>query len=316
VKSLSISIVGAGRLGAALAERLDQAGYSISQIIARTSQPSMANAGALAEKLHAQTASIHEEQINEEQIKEEQIKADVVWFCVPDEQVSRAATAFRPGQWKGKIAFHSSGVLTSEALQRLRKQGARIASVHPLMTFVHGSVPQLAGVPFAIEGDRAAVRVAKQIVNKLKGHAIHLRTQDKVAYHAFATMVCPLLVSLLAAAEKTAALAGMSAAEARRRMMPILRQTLANYENLGPAGAFSGPIVRGDTATIRQHLKPLAAIPPARNAYAALANDALEYLPSRNNAEIRAALREFIQRAVRRNAKRTSPASKRSVRRK
>src|SRR5258708_20702286 len=103
-----MSIVGAGRLGAALAERLDQAGYSISKMIARTSQPSMANAGALAEKLHAQTASIHEEQINEEQIneeqikeeqiKEEQIKADVVCFCVPDEQVSQAATAFRPGQ--------------------------------------------------------------------------------------------------------------------------------------------------------------------------------------------------------------------------
>src|SRR5204862_7131913 len=139
---------------------------------------------------------------------------------VPEEQVSRAAGAFRPGQWKGKIAVHSSGVLTSEALSSLRKQGAQIASVHPLMTFVRGSVPQLAGVPFAIEGDRAAVRAAKQIVHYLNGHAIHLRTQDKVAYHAFATMVCPLLVSLLATAEKTAALTGMPSAEARRRMKP------------------------------------------------------------------------------------------------
>ncbi len=265
----------------------------------------MAHARTLAEKLRAQTASI----------REAQIKADLVWFCVPDEEISRAANAFPRGQWTGKIAVHSSGVLTSEALESLRKQGAHVASVHPLMTFVHGSVPQLGGVPFAIEGDRAAVRVAKQIVHNLEAHAIHLRKQDKVAYHAFATMVCPLLVSLLAAAEKTAALAGMSAAEARRRMMPILRQTLANYERLGPAGAFSGPIVRGDTATIRQHLAALAAIPPASSAYTALAKAALEYLPSNNASEIRAVLDEFTQRAVRRNGKRTSPASRRSTRR-
>jgi predicted short-subunit dehydrogenase-like oxidoreductase (DUF2520 family) len=305
VKSLSISIVGAGRLGTALAERLDQAGYRISQIIARTNKRSMANARALAEKLQAQPTGI----------REAKIKADLVWFCVPDEEVSHAANAFPRGQWTGKIAVHSSGVLTSEALESLRKQGAHVASVHPLMTFVHGSVPQLAGVPFAIEGDQAAVRVAKEIVHNLEGHAIHQRKQDKVAYHAFATMVCPLLVSLLAAAEKTAALAGMSAAEARRRMMPILRQTMANYERLGPANAFSGPIVRGDTETIRQHLAALAAIPPASGAYTALAKSALEYLPSRNASGIRPVLDEFTQRAVRRNGKRTSPASRRSTRR-
>lgn len=305
VKSLSISIVGAGRLGTALAERLNEAGYCISQIIARTNKRSMANARALAEKLHAQAVSIGKVQVS----------GDLIWFCVSDEEVSRAATGFPSGQWKGKVAFHSSGVLTSEALESLRKQGARVASVHPLMTFVRGSVPQLAGVPFAIEGDRAAVRVAKQIVHNLEGHAINVRKQDKVAYHAFATMVCPLLVSLLAAAEKTAALAGRSAAEVRRRMMPILRQTLANYEELGPAGAFSGPIVRGDTETIRQHLAALAAIPAARNAYTALANAALEYLPSRSAVEIRAVLRDFTQQTVRRSGKRTRPESRRSTRR-
>jgi predicted short-subunit dehydrogenase-like oxidoreductase (DUF2520 family) len=154
------------------------------------------------------------------------------------------------------------------------------------MTFVKGSVPELNGVPFAIEGDGSAVRVARSIVHELGGQAVTIRKQDKVTYHAFATMICPLLVSLLAASEKAAALAGMSAADSRRRMLPIVRQTLRNYEQLGPAAAFSGPIVRGDVETVRAHLNALAKVPAAKNAYAALALAALDLLPNRNRRQI------------------------------
>jgi predicted short-subunit dehydrogenase-like oxidoreductase (DUF2520 family) len=154
------------------------------------------------------------------------------------------------------------------------------------MTFVKGSVPKLTGVPFAIEGDASAVRVAKGIVRDLGGQAVAIKKQDKVAYHAFATMICPLLISLLAASEKAAALAGMSAAESRRRMLPIIRQTLHNYEKLGPAAAFSGPIVRGDLETIRAHLKALSKVPSAKYAYSALVRAALNLLPNRNRRQI------------------------------
>ncbi len=141
-------------------------------------------------------------------------------------------------------------------------------------------------MPFAIEGDASAVRVARAIVRDLGGRAVAIKKQNKVAYHAFATMICPLLVSLLAASEKAAALAGMSAAESRRRMLPIIRQTLRNYEKLGPAAAFSGPLVRGDVETIRAHLKVLAKVPAAKNAYTALARAALDFLPDHNRREI------------------------------
>jgi predicted short-subunit dehydrogenase-like oxidoreductase (DUF2520 family) len=244
-----------GRLGAALARRLMEAGYS-----------------AIGISRKGRVASL--------------VRADVVWLCVPDGEIARAANTLSKVEWKGKYAFHSSGVLSSDALNSLRKAGASIASVHPLMTFVKGSVPELAGVPFAIEGDASAVRVARVIVRNLGGDPVAIRKQEKVAYHAFATMICPLLVSLLAASEKTAMLAGMSAAESRRRMLPIIRQTLRNYETLGPACAFSGPLVRGDVETIRAHLKALAKVPAAKNAYAALARAALELLPNHNRRQI------------------------------
>jgi predicted short-subunit dehydrogenase-like oxidoreductase (DUF2520 family) len=160
------------------------------------------------------------------------------------------------------------------------------------MTFVDGSLPTLADVPFAIEGDARAVDAAKKIVRSLGGDPFPVRKQDKAAYHAFATMICPLLVALLATSEGVAAMAGISHKEARRRTMPIIYQTLANYSKLGPAGAFSGPIARGDAETVRKHLKAFAKNRAATNVYIALAEAALKYLPSRNRKAIRKALSE------------------------
>lgn len=244
-----------GRLGTSLSRRLTEAGYS---------------AKGVSRKRPAESL----------------FSANVVWFCVPDAEIAGAAHSFLKFQWKGKYAFHSSGVLSSDALNPLRKAGVRVASVHPLMTFVKGSVPELTGVPFAVEGDAAAIRVARGVVRDLGGQAVAIKKQNKVAYHAFATMICPLLISLLAASEKAAALAGMSAAESRRRMLPIIRQTLRNYEKLGPERSFSGPIVRGDVETIRAHLKVLSKVPAVKDVYSALARAALNLLPHRNRHEL------------------------------
>jgi predicted short-subunit dehydrogenase-like oxidoreductase (DUF2520 family) len=305
VKRVSVAIVGAGRLGMALAECLGGAGYEIPEIITGKSRGSLSKDRPLTKRVDARLGTV----------RGAELTADLVWFCVPDSEISSAAARLLNQEWKGKAAVHSSGVLSSDVLAALRRKGAHIASAHPLMTFVRGSVPPLQGVPFAIEGDRVSLTVVQRVIHDLGGVPVRMRKRDKIAYHAFATIVCPLLISLLAAAEKTAALAGISAAEARRRMMPILCQTLANYEKLGPAGAFSGPIVRGDVETVRKHLRALAAAPAAGRAYSGLAQAALEYLPSTNTEEIRTLLREISPGKTRRNAKRTDRARKRSVRR-
>jgi predicted short-subunit dehydrogenase-like oxidoreductase (DUF2520 family) len=79
-------------------------------------------------------------------------------------------------------------------------------------------------------------------------------------------------------------------------MMPILRHTLANYASFGAPNAFSGPIIRGDVDTVKQHLRALESTPLARTVYAALAQAAIEYLPTKNEA----ALQHVIKRALRR----------------
>jgi predicted short-subunit dehydrogenase-like oxidoreductase (DUF2520 family) len=194
--------------------------------------------------------------------------------------------------WKRKIALHSSGALASDELRAVRLRGASVASVHPLMTFVNWSVPSLEGVPFAVEGDALAIRVAGGIVRKLGGEAFAISKNKKLAYHAWGAFMAPLLVALLVTGEQVARAAGLSKAEARRKMLPIVRQTLANYAKLGPAGAFSGPIVRGDAEVVRGHLKELKKSPEAGEVYAALARAALRYLPAENRKELERVLGE------------------------
>ena len=184
------------------------------------------------------------------------------------------------------MAFHSSGALASDELESLRLRGAAVASVHPLMTFVSGSKPPLHGVPFALEGDVAAVRAARRIVGDLKAKPFLIRKQDKPAYHAWGAFVSPLVIALLATAEQVARTAGVSTNEARKRMLPILKQTLENYAAAGAAGALSGPLVRGDTEIVNKHLEALQKIPEAREVYWALARATMRYLPVGNRKQL------------------------------
>jgi predicted short-subunit dehydrogenase-like oxidoreductase (DUF2520 family) len=267
-----VAIVGAGNFGAALAVALQRAGYSIEAVMARSRGASLRKAKGLAKQVGARALT-----------DPSALRADLIWFCVPDAEVARAARALAGKlEWKGRVALHSSGALTSDELANLRSCGASLASVHPLMTFVRGSKASLAGVPFALEGDIAAMRVARRVLQDVGGQAYSIRKKDKAAYHAWGTFASPLFTALLATTEQVAALAGVNRKGAKRRMIPILFQTLANYAADDAAGAFSGPIVRGDVGTVRSHLRTLRGIPIAREVYLSLAKAALAYLPGKN----------------------------------
>jgi predicted short-subunit dehydrogenase-like oxidoreductase (DUF2520 family) len=215
------------------------------------------------------------------------VRAELIWFCVPDAEIARAAKSLaKKIEWKERVALHSSGALTSDELEVLGRRGAAVASVHPLMTFVQGSRPSLSGVSFAVEGDQAAVRAARRIVKAVGGRAYSIRKKDKAAYHAWGTFASPLFTALLATSEQVAALAGVNRKAAKQRMIPILRQTLANYAAFGAAGGFSGPIVRGDVDTVKRHLRVLRGT-PAAEVYSALARAALQYLPVKNKRSLK-----------------------------
>ncbi|MGC1371305.1 MAG: DUF2520 domain-containing protein [Candidatus Sulfotelmatobacter sp.] len=271
-----IAIIGAGNLANALAVGLRQANCKIDEIVSPSRVASVKRARTLAREVRASASTIYRARL----------RAEIVWFCVPDREIASAAESLSEAtDWHGKVALHSSGALTSDTLEVLRRRGAAVASIHPLMTFVRGSRALPKGAPFALEGDPKALRVARALVLKLRGDPFTIHKRDKGAYHAWGMFLSPLFIALLAAAERVASAAGFRRPDARKRMLPILRQTLSNYERMGAPQSFSGPIARGDVDTVSRHLKELGRTPAAREVYVALVRLAMRELPAKNRAE-------------------------------
>jgi predicted short-subunit dehydrogenase-like oxidoreductase (DUF2520 family) len=275
----TVGIVGAGSLAASLAVALHDAGYAITEIVVRNALRSRQRARSLAATVGAQVVTPASAALD----------ATLLWFCVPDREIHGAASALADSlaahnkhKQKVRFALHSSGALLSSELEPLRKAGAAVASVHPLMTFVVGARPSLKGVPFAIEGDDAAARVARRIVRDLGGQSFSLPAARKAAYHTWATLTSPLLLAFLVTMEQAARAAGLGRDDARSKSLPIIRQTLANYSRLGPAQSFSGPLIRGDAETVAKHLSVLNHHPGVRGVYVALVRAALRGLPVKN----------------------------------
>ena len=281
-RKLGVAIVGAGSLAAFLAPALRDSGYTITEIISRNSPNSRRRARSLASNVGAR-AAIERTAV---------LDVDLLWFCVPDRAIREAASSLAAhAQGRVRFAFHSSGALLSRELESLRKDGAAVASVHPLMTFVPGTRPSLAEVPFALEGDAAATRLARRIVRDLGGRSFVLPAPRKAAYHAWATFTSPLWLAFLVTLEDAARAAGLTRAHARRMSLPIIRQTLENYSRLGPEHSFSGPIIRGDAATVARHLAVLKKYPAVHDVYVALVRTALDRLPAKNQDDLRRLLR-------------------------
>jgi predicted short-subunit dehydrogenase-like oxidoreductase (DUF2520 family) len=263
-----------------MARALHAVGYRIEEVVHRGGE-SARRARSLAREVGGSAVTVNDAQL----------AADVIWICAGDSAIAGAAAELaKRGNWAGKTAFHSSGALSSGKLKPLRDRGAAVASLHPMMTFVRQARPELAGVTFALEGDARAVRLARRIARDLGGRAVMIDALHKPMYHAFGAFASPLVIATLAAAERVARKAGIAQAAARAAIVPILLQTIRNYLAHGPADAFSGPLVRGDVATVRQHLEVLRSVPEARAVYVALARSALKTLPVKRKREIAALL--------------------------
>jgi predicted short-subunit dehydrogenase-like oxidoreductase (DUF2520 family) len=133
--------------------------------------------------------------------------------------------------------------------------------LHPLQTFSGVGVPPLEGRVFAIEGDAAALRLARQVVRALGGQVLQIPASGKTAYHAAAAMAAGQILTLIEAATNVMMTLGIKRREALRALLPLTRQVLDNFERLGPRAAWTGPLARGDYGVIESHEEALRQFP-------------------------------------------------------
>ena len=277
-----VAIIGAGTLASALACALHSKGYRISEILSRSNPQSLRRARMLANPIQSSATTP----------KAAELSAGIVWICVPDDAIaSVAAQIVGERDWRGKIVVHSSGALSSDVLEPLRRKGAEVASAHPLMTFVSSLQPKLKGVPFALEGTAKALTVIESIITDFEAQAFRIARAEKAAYHAFGFFSSPAIVALIASAIDVGKLAGLDAKRARALMEPIVRQTIDNCFRTSPQQAFSGPVRRGDVETIRKHLEVLRQKPDSLEVYRAIVKVALRDLPSAKTEQIEALIK-------------------------
>ena len=284
----TIAIVGAGRVGRALGRRLGKLGWKIGAVAAR----SKASARRAVRFIGAGQAHGG--------VTRHLLGSQVILIAVPDRALATVARELaRMGgrELRGKVVLHTSGALDARVLDPLRACGAAVASLHPLQTFSGVSVPPLAGKVFAIEGDAAALRVARKIVRGLAGIAVRIPGEKKPLYHAACALAAGHVLAVMEAATRMFVATGMKRREALRALLPLTRQMLENFERLGSAAAWTGPLARGDYDVVAAHAAALREFPPEYGAaHEALARLGAAVLAQRPE-EVRAVLDRVFEKA-------------------
>ncbi|HEX4011035.1 MAG TPA: Rossmann-like and DUF2520 domain-containing protein [Solirubrobacteraceae bacterium] len=216
-----VAIVGAGRVGTALARALGDAGLVVAGPLGRGAAPT---------------------------------GVDAVLLCVPDAEIAAAASLVPAGAPVG----HCSGATGLEVLA-----GHEAFSLHPLMTVTGDSDaarPTARPAPFAGAGAAVAgstpraLELARGLARAVGLRPIEIGPQDRAAYHAAASIASNFLVTLEAAAERLAASAGVQ----REDLVALVRATVDNWARLGPERALTGPVARGDEATVERQRQAVA----------------------------------------------------------
>ena len=262
---LRIGVVGAGRVGATLGAALGRAGH---QVVAASgvSERTRRRADRLLPGVPLLPAD------------EVLAGADLVLLAVPDDVLRPLVAglaqtdAWRPGQ----LAAHTSGAHGISVLDPAAARGVLPLALHPVMTFADRpeDLDRLAGATFGVTAPDELRPVAESLVVEMGGEPVWVPESARPLYHAALTIASNHLVTLVN--DALGLLAGAGVSEPARLAAPLLSASLDNVLRLGDA-ALTGPVVRGDIATVSAHLATLdRAAPDVLPSYRAMARRTAE----------------------------------------
>ena len=248
---LKLGFIGAGTVGTALSVRLSSKGY---QVVAVSSR-SQASAKNLAEAISGCRAFNNNQDVAD--------TAELIFITTPDDAIAPVASQI---QWHaGQSVVHCSGADSTDTLEPARKLGAQVGVFHPLQTFasVSQAIENIPGSTFALEAEEPLLNTLKEMANALDGNWVELKSGDKVIYHAAAVIACNYMVTLVKLASDLWQTFNVSPHQATQALLPLLRGTINNIDTVGIPRCLTGPIARGDTGTVKKHLKALQEKAPA-----------------------------------------------------
>ena len=243
----NVTVIGAGRVGGALAIALSRAGYAIERVVHRGDR----FVELLRKNLPETTVFAAEAAPGPE----------IVIIASGDPEIRGIAESLASSGIVPGYTFHTSGSLSSDELSPLAELGSRTASLHPLAALSDpiAGVDRLRGAYFCVEGQPEALRLAEKIVSDLGGRPFSIPTGSKALYHASAVMAAGHVVALFGAAVNMLERCGLSPVEAADVLRPLTTGSVANLSHASPAEALTGPYARGDAGALARHLEAFGA---------------------------------------------------------
>ncbi|MEV4776829.1 DUF2520 domain-containing protein [Microbacterium sp. LWH12-1.2] len=204
--------------------------------------------GVLARALRAADIEVYGPIRREERIPD----VDIALLCVPDSAIADAALAARP---HAGLIGHVSGATPLDDVD---------FSLHPLQTFTGAEAPDVfRGVGCAVDGRTdEALAAASALTEMLGARPFRVEDSGRAGYHASASLASNLVLAVLDAAEQVANASGIPASDARMLLAPLVRRSIENWADAGAAGALTGPIARGDEATVDRQRAAIAETQP------------------------------------------------------
>ena len=205
--------------------------------------------------------------------------ADMVLLAVSDSAIESVCTELASSFKADAVVAHCSGALSSEIL---KAHGGPTASMHPLQTFpnVEAALPKVKGTYAYCEGDESALPTIKALAQALGMQAVEIASKDKPLYHAAAVMACNNLVALMECALKLGEAANINRATMWQSLKPLIDATVENIDKHGTKEALTGPVARGDSATVSAHIAAIsestALVSTQLECYRALGEQALD----------------------------------------
>lgn len=256
----SVAIIGAGRLGRALAIALTESGYSVRALVARRANEAEKAATLMASPVRA---------LGPKDLAELP-PTELTLITTPDDAIEEVAhnlaelakgqAAIKDRKARRRTVLHTSGALSSSVLAPLADLGFHTGSLHPLVSVSdpRSGAKDLRGAFYCVEGDTIAKRWARSIVRDFGGRSFSLPAKSKALYHAAALTAAGHLTALIDLAMEMLIACGLSRAEAQEVLMPLVESAVNNLKTSSPEKALTGTFARGDAATVRRHLRALS----------------------------------------------------------
>lgn len=242
---MQIGFIGAGKVGVSLGKYFKEKGRKVAGYYSLT-------------EASAKWAAEFTNTTYYENLQQIISDCDILMFTVPDDKIAEVYQQAKT-HLSGKLIAHCSGLHSSKIFSDVGTVHCSAYSIHPLcaISSKEHSYKLLSDTLFTIEGDATHISTIQQMFKEMGNRTCVISAENKAKYHAAASLASNHMTAVFYMAEKLFMECGFSEKEAREELYGLARGNLENILAQGCISSLTGPIERGDVATVEKHLECL-----------------------------------------------------------